>query len=279
MLTIYGLAFYRSLYTYTGSHPHLQPILLMAHTDVVPVNPATLSQWTHPPFNGTISDGWIWGRGSADCKNQLMGIMGAVERLISEDFIPERTILIQFGFDEEIGGKRGAGALAAFVEERYGKDSLAFLIDEGFGGVDEAYGATFASFGMAEKGSTNIDIVVETPGGHSSVPPEHTGIGITSRLLVEMEANPLPLSLTPKHPYVKYLSCLAEYAPDLPSSTRSMILNPKKWGKLVEKLSKGNQQMKAFLGTTQAIDLIEGGVKVNALPERVTATANYRVGL
>jgi Gly-Xaa carboxypeptidase len=110
----------------------------MAHEDVVPVNPGTLSQWTHPPFEGVVDDEWVWGRGAADCKNQvsivsgssqsssrrltrllslfdfvsliasrqLMGIMSALDKLIEEGFQPERTILISFGFDEEIGGKR-----------------------------------------------------------------------------------------------------------------------------------------------------------------------------
>lgn len=59
------------LYSLSGTNPALQPILLMAHQDVVPVNPATLSQWTYPPFEGRVEGGWVWGRGSADCKNQV----------------------------------------------------------------------------------------------------------------------------------------------------------------------------------------------------------------
>lgn len=133
----------------------------MAHEDVVPVNPSTLDQWTHPPFSGKIADGFVWGRGAADCKNQLMGILNAVEKLIEEGFQPERTILIQFGFDEEIGGVHGAREISKVIESRYGQDSLAFVVDEGFGGVDQAYGATFASLGMAEKGSVNLLIEVE----------------------------------------------------------------------------------------------------------------------
>jgi hypothetical protein len=96
----------------------------MAHQDVVPVNPSTLNQWTHNPFDGVIEDGWVWGRGAADCKNQvclfsgvsqwarraevsvtqLMGIMSALDKLIQDEYKPERTILVAFGFDEEIGG-------------------------------------------------------------------------------------------------------------------------------------------------------------------------------
>ena len=98
------------LFTWEGSDKSLKPVILMAHTDTVPVLPATLADWTYPPFEGKITEDatpetpgrWIWGRGASDCKNQLLGIYNAVERLVSEGFQPERTILIANGFDEEV---------------------------------------------------------------------------------------------------------------------------------------------------------------------------------
>ena len=80
------------LYTWEGSNPKLKPILLMAHTDTVPVLPATLDAWTFEPWSGKIEADvlpdtpgkWIWGRGASDCKNQLLGIFNAVERLVTE---------------------------------------------------------------------------------------------------------------------------------------------------------------------------------------------------
>jgi Gly-Xaa carboxypeptidase len=104
------------LLTWVGSNKALQPIILMAHTDVVPVAPDTLEAWTYPPFEGKVvvnatkdtPGTWIWGRGASDCKNQLMGILGATERLVSEGFVPERTIIIASGFDEEVGATSGA---------------------------------------------------------------------------------------------------------------------------------------------------------------------------
>ena len=98
------------LFTWKGSNEKLAPILLMAHIDTVPVLGATLDQWTFPPFEGKVSvdatpetpGTWIWGRGSSDCKNSLLGIYNAVERLVDEGFKPERTIMIANGFDEEV---------------------------------------------------------------------------------------------------------------------------------------------------------------------------------
>lgn len=75
----------------------------------------------------------------------------------------------------QIGGFHGAGALAKALEERYGADSVALVVDEGFTGISYEHGATVASLGMAEKGAVNVDITLNTLGGHSSVPPPHTG--------------------------------------------------------------------------------------------------------
>lgn len=61
------------------------------------------------------------------------------------------------------------------IEERYGSDGIAFIIDEGFSGIEETYGIPVASLGMAEKGSVSVKLTVDTPGGHSSVAPVHTG--------------------------------------------------------------------------------------------------------
>ncbi|KAK4685216.1 Gly-Xaa carboxypeptidase, partial [Tremellales sp. Uapishka_1] len=292
------------LFTWQGKNTSLKPVLLMAHIDVVPVNPSTIDQWTYPPFEGKISVNgtkdtpgiWLNGRGSSDCKNSLMGIFGAVERLVSEGFQPERTILIANGFDEEvgnaslrapspadrssppqIGGPRGAGHLAAEIEKRYGQHSISFLVDEGFSGITHEYGATVASLGMAEKGAVSLGIKVETPGGHSSVPPEHTGIGILSKLLSALEDHPFTPSLTSESPFLKYLSCLSEHAPEFPKSVSKQIKNPKRWKSLAKTLASSDRVANSFLATTQAIDLINGGVKINALPEVVEAFVNYRV--
>lgn len=98
------------LFEWKGKDETLQPILLMAHIDTVPVLQDTVDLWRYPPFEGTVtvngtadSPGtWIWGRGSSDCKNSLMGIMGAVERLVTEGYTPDRTVVLSFGFDEEV---------------------------------------------------------------------------------------------------------------------------------------------------------------------------------
>ena len=84
------------------------PLLLMAHQDVVPEG--DLEKWTYPPYSGTIADGKIWGRGSSDCKSNLIGQMEAVEALLEKGYEPDYDLYLSYGYMEEVaGGKIPAG--------------------------------------------------------------------------------------------------------------------------------------------------------------------------
>ena len=97
------------VYTWTGSRPELAPIVLMAHQDVVPVTPGSEAAWTHPPFDGVVADGAVWGRGSIDDKGSLVTLFEALESVAAGGFKPVRTVIIVSGHDEEVRGVGGDG--------------------------------------------------------------------------------------------------------------------------------------------------------------------------
>ena len=126
---------YGLVYTWEGSDPSLKPTMLMAHQDVVPVNPSTIDQWSYPPYSGHYDGEFVWGRGASDCKSMLSGELEAITLLIKGGFKPRRTVILAFGFDEESKGWEGAGHIAPYLEEKYGKDSMAIILDEGGLGI------------------------------------------------------------------------------------------------------------------------------------------------
>ncbi|KAJ3566918.1 hypothetical protein NP233_g6692 [Leucocoprinus birnbaumii] len=272
---------YGLVYEWKGSSRTARPILLAAHQDVVPVEESAIEEWEHPPFSGYFDGTKIWGRGSTDDKAPLISILTTIESLISHGFNPRRTIVFASGFDEEISGPRGAAHIAQALEKRYGKDGFAFIIDEG-GVFGTQYGTTFAVPGVAEKGYLNAQIELTAPGGHSSIPPDHTSIGMLAAMLVNYEDNPFNVSLSRKHPIYTTLQCLGEYAADLPDALRNLITqsvtSDVALNKLTEEVSKISL-IKSLIGTTQAIDIIEGGIKVNALPEQASAIVNHRIAV
>src|ERR1700710_74308 len=125
LLTVEKINRYGLLYHLPGSNTSMKPILFMAHQDVVPASNAPA--WDHPPFDAYFDGQWLWGRGAADCKSNLVGIFSAMEALLDQGFKPERTIILSFGFDEETGGYRGAAHLARHLETKLGANSLALI--------------------------------------------------------------------------------------------------------------------------------------------------------
>ncbi|KAI2476791.1 Carboxypeptidase s [Pyrenophora tritici-repentis] len=273
------------LYTWAGSDPSLKPNLLMAHQDVVPVPDSTIKQWSYPPFSGHYDGKFVWGRGASDCKNQLMAILNAVEALIAADFTPKRTLILSFGFDEEISGREGAQHLANYLLKKLGHNSIAAIVDEGAVNI-ETWGANFAIPGVAEKGYIDVDIVVRMPGGHSSIPPAHNGIGVASELITLIEANAYDPYLDDSNPYLGLLQCGASHASDFPRPLAKLLHNRSSHHKACSKkdalaleAAKAGPAVKYLFTTSVAVDIIHGGVKTNALPERTLMTVNHRINV
>ena len=108
------------------------------------------------------------------------------------------------------------------------------------------------------------------------------GIGFLARLITELEANPLPAVLTRNGTYFKTIQCQAAYDPATPEHIRALVAKASHDDDALEKLQAeltraDEKTFRAFTGTTQAIDLVGGGVKVNALPEHVWAVADHRI--
>ncbi|KAG1751297.1 uncharacterized protein EDB91DRAFT_598921 [Suillus paluster] len=270
---------YGLLYVWNGSDSALKPLLLAAHQDVVPVLETTIDEWQHPPFSGYFDGEKIWGRGSCDDKSGLIGIMSAIESLLESGFKPTRTVVIASGFDEEVGGLRGASSLATEMLERFGENSFTMLVDEG-SEYKELYGRVTAVPGIGEKGSLNVQIKVTSPGGHSSLPPLHTSIGILAELLVQYEKHPFEVHLARGSPTYRNAQCIAQHAPGVSSSLKEYMLRAEHCDGALRAAEQELFKNRAFMstaGTTQAIDIVEGGVKVNALPEQAWAIVNHRI--
>ncbi|KAL2710782.1 hypothetical protein KLU848_0601 [Kluyveromyces marxianus] len=270
------------VYTWKGSKPELKPIMFTAHQDVVPVNKNTWKSWTYPPFSGHYDEetDLIWGRGAIDCKNLLLGELASIELLLSEGYTPERSVVLSFGFDEESSGLLGANYLSKFLQERYGDDGIYALVDEG-GAIsaisDNTYVATPVT---AEKGYVDLHFSVHGHGGHSSVPPDHTTIGIASDLISLIEDNPYDYTFTEENPVYGFLTCKAKFDDTIPEPIKKAIIEAPSSKAKRNQLFQWLDQLKPLrelFRTSQAVDIISGGLKANALPEVTTFLVNHRI--
>ncbi len=270
-LTRHVIGDWSLLYVFEGREPELAPILWTAHFDVVPV--IDPSAWTHPPYEGVIADGYVWGRGTLDDKAGVIGMLEAAERLLAEGFQPRRTLYLAFGHDEEIGGAAGAGATAAWLQER--GVQLLFSLDEGFAIVDGALpgiDGPVALIGIAEKGYLTLELVAHAAGGHSSTPPRSTAIGRLAEAVRRLEANPMPARMDGV-----VGSTLDAIAPHLSLVPRLALSNRWLTGGMLESRFSEDRAMSAMIRTTTAVTMVRGGVKENVLPSEATATVNFRI--
>lgn len=262
------------LYTWQGADPVLSPVVLMGHIDVVPVIPGTEDDWTHPPFDGVVADGSIWGRGALDDKSSVMAVLEAVEQLVGEGFQPRRTIYLAFGHDEEIGGPDGAGRIAELLAER-GAEPYAFVLDEGgaiTAGSMPGLEGPVAVIGIAEKGFVSFELLVEGEGGHSSAPPPHTNIGVLAAAITRLENDQFPSRLDGAA-----AKTLEYIGPEMGFLARMAFANLWLTRPALARLMATDQMSAAMVRTTTAATIIGGGIKANVLPITARAVVNHRI--
>jgi carboxypeptidase PM20D1 len=261
------------LYTWTGSDPAAKPVALMAHQDVVPVAPGTERAWEVDPFSGQIKDGFVWGRGTWDNKGNLLAQMEAVEMLVAGGFQPRQTIYLVAGDDEEVSGLRGAKPIAELLKSRGVR--LEWVLDEGLlvtEGVLAGLDKPAALIGLAEKGYGTFFLSIDTPPGHSSMPPSSTAIGSMSAALAKLEANPMPAAIGGVAGEM-----FATLAPEMKGFGRVALSNLWLFGPVVQGQLEKGVSSNAMLRTTTALTIVRAGNKDNVLPGRAEAAVNFRV--
>ncbi len=257
-----------------GTNPNLAPILLTAHQDVVPAEAASLDQWRVPPFAGEIRGDTIWGRGALDDKISIFGLLEAAESLLRTDYLPARTVYFAFGHDEEIGGKDGAQALAKFFADRdihfeYVLDEGSVVLEDALGGLDRP----LAMIGITEKGYASLTLTARLEeGGHSSMPPPETAIGILSRAIDRLQQNPFPARIDGA------TAGLFQYAgPEMSLPYRVLFANLWLTEPLLTRILTADATSAAIVRTTTAPTILQAGVKDNVLPTEARAVVNFRI--
>lgn len=262
------------LYTWPGTEASLDPILLLAHQDVVPVEPGTEDDWEQRPFSGNIVDGHVWGRGALDNKENLIGLLEAADHLVRDGFRPRRTVVFVFGHDEEVGGTEGAAVVARLLAERGARP--AFVLDEGgliVDGMVPGVQPPVAVIGVAEKGYASIELVVEAEGGHSSTPPLRGAIGILAEAVLRLERSHVPPP--PESPLRPTLEAVA---PEASFVYRLVYSNLWLFQPLMTKLlSRVPGTAEVVPRTTAAPTVFQAGAKDNVVPGHARAVVHYQI--
>lgn len=263
------------LYTWPGQDPSAKPVLWLAHQDVVPVATGTEKDWQAQPFAGEVKDGFVWGRGAWDNKGNLIAQLEAVEHLLAQGFKPRQTLYLAFGADEEVGGLRGAVAIAKALQAQGVK--LEYVLDEGLlvtEGVMPGLKPPAALIGIAEKGYLSVVLKVPATPGHSSMPPPKgtSAIAMMSAALRRLEDEQLPA-----HIRGVAREMFETIAPEMAGFNRYALSNLWLFGPVVQAQLEKGASTNAMLRTTTALTMVNAGNKDNVLPGEAQATVNFRL--
>lgn len=261
------------LHRWPGADPDLDPVVLMAHFDVVPVDES--DAWTHPPFGGHIEDGWVHGRGTLDDKGALVVLIEAVESLLAEGFTPPRDVYLVFGGNEETYGD----AVVAIAETFQQRGIVPWLVlDEGGAVVDAPLpfvDGVAAMVGVGEKGLLTLRLTARGEGGHSSVPPQLTAVGRIARAVDRLTPGTFP----PRTPRAisRMLGLFSEHVRG-PARLLYRVLAsaPPLTARLFARMG---GEPAALVRTTVAATMSSGGQAANVLPSQASATLNLRIAL
>ncbi|PHN08102.1 M20 family peptidase [Flavilitoribacter nigricans] len=261
------------LYHWKGSGDERDPILLMSHYDVVPVEPATIHNWRQPPYSGAIVADTIWGRGAIDDKTAGIAILETFEQLLQEGYRPRRDIYVALSHDEEKGGSRGASSMAAYLQERGVR--FDYILDEGGAiteGIIPGVEKEVALVGIAEKGYLNLELSTSLSGGHSSIPLGTNSIDVLTAGLARLRANPFPARISePLKLFFDYLGPESTLAMKF-AFTNADVLEPL----ILQGLSQ-IPQGKANIRTTMVPTIFSSGIKENVIPKVASANINLRI--
>ncbi|KAK7489673.1 hypothetical protein BaRGS_00019068 [Batillaria attramentaria] len=266
------VANYSLLYTVRGSDSSLTPYLLASHLDVVP---ADQSQWEAPPFSADIINDFIYARGTIDDKHGVMGILEALEYLLSNGFQARRSFYVAFGHDEEVTGLDGAYNLAETLRSR-GVTKLEFISDEGLTvvhGIVPGLTKSAGLIGTAEKGQVVLKLKVKAGTGHSSMPPPENSISILAKAIHRLESNPHP-SMFGYGPEGEMFEHLAS---DMQLPHRLVMSNLWLFRPLVSWVLSQKPATNAIVRTVTGITKFNAGIKDNVIPPEAEAIVNHRI--
>jgi acetylornithine deacetylase/succinyl-diaminopimelate desuccinylase-like protein len=248
-----------------GRDPDAPTLLLMGHTDVVPVNPAG---WSRDPFGGEVVDGVVWGRGAVDMLNLTSSMAVATKRLAQQGFAPDGTLIYLAVADEEALGTHGAKHL---TEHEADAVRANYVITESGGIPMPGPAGTKLPVVVGEKGAYWCTLRIKGTPGHASMPLR------TDNALVK--AAEVVRRIAEYRPQTRIHDIWRQFVDgmDFPPELAQPLLEPDGFMEMVELLPIGlARQAHACTHTTFAPTIMRAGSKINVIPDLVELEIDIR---
>jgi acetylornithine deacetylase/succinyl-diaminopimelate desuccinylase-like protein len=241
-----------------------ESLAFVGHTDVVPSDPR---DWTHPPFDAVVDDdGWLWGRGAVDMKNEVAARAVAMAELARTGFRPSGDLWFLAVADEE-DGFADVG-MRWLLEERTDIRPDHSINEGGGERLVLSDGRHVVGLSVGEKGTLPVTVTAVGEAGHASVPTlGNNAVPLLARLIPRLgNGMPEPPVATPI--VTAMLSALlGRDEPDLRRAVaEAESLHPSLAGSIT-----------ALMGSTLAPTMLMGSNKRNVMPARASVEVDCRI--
>ncbi len=247
---------------------HLRPIVLLNHMDVVTSDAA---HWRVPPFSGEIKDGYIWGRGAQDMKDEGLAQLVVMVMLKREKIALNRDVIFVAVSDEEADG---TGSDWFIEHQRDLLGNAEFLINEGGENLLENGKVKYIGVDVGEKTSYWLHVVAHGRPGHGSRPNADSAPVRLVRALNKIIAYKTPLRVLPV--VEEFLRDMAPYEPAEQAvyyrNVRKAI-EEKKFQDEVER----NESLNFLLRDTISLTMLGGSGQTNVIPPEAWANLDVRI--
>jgi acetylornithine deacetylase/succinyl-diaminopimelate desuccinylase-like protein len=248
-----------------------RPLLLMAHTDTVNID---AKKWTHPPFSALRQDGYIYGRGTVDDKDNVAATVMAMLTLKRQNVPLDRDVIALFEAGEEGTVRVGIKFMA---DQHFDAIESEFCLAEG-GSLNRQGGkVTFASVQTLEKIPRAIELTARGPAGHGSVPLRSNAVVKLSGAVSKVAAWKPPINFNETTAaYFKRLATISEPAA---ADRYRAILNsdPKVQDAADEYFLDHEPRHASTIRTSISPTMVTAGYRVNVIPSEVKSTLDVRM--
>jgi acetylornithine deacetylase/succinyl-diaminopimelate desuccinylase-like protein len=248
----------------------LKPVLFICHLDVVE---ALRSDWSVDPFTFLEWDGYFYGRGTTDVKNDDASLVANIIRLKKEGYKPNRDIIIALTADEEMGNANGVNWLVTNHRDLIDAD---FCINPDGGGGDLKNGKPVnMAIQTSEKIYLSYRLEVKNNGGHSSLPVKDNAIYRLASGLTRLANYDFPVSLN--ETTRNYFKNVASVESGQVKSDILAILTTPPDTAAANHLEVSSAYYNAMMRTTCVATMMSAGHAENALPQNAQAVINCRM--
>lgn len=255
---------------YRGTDRRAEPILLLAHLDVVE---ARREDWDRDPFTLVEEDGYFYARGAVDDKAMAAAFVDAFVRYRAEGYRPRRDIKLALTCGEETPDT--FNGVSWLLDHHPHTLSAAFAINEGAGGrLDEAGNRIFLGVQAGEKVYQDFTLTITNPGGHSSRPVKDNAIVRLSTALARIGADDFPVALNDAV-RLHFEKMAPIVGGEAGAAMAAVASNPADAAAIA--IVARDPSRNSMMRTTCVPTMVVAGHAPNALPQRAVANVNCRI--